>query len=102
MKCQRKEVAPQAKYLLCTHGAVLAILLIILGTTLAGDDDSNKIRFGFFATLTGLPLITLGLAKIIARFKVNFVDLFGIFYLLGYVVALSLTNWIEIGQQLKN
>lgn len=44
-----------------------------------------------------VPTIFLGLMKVIAYFKMIFVDLFGIAYLVGYTLALvtlSLTDWI--------
>ena len=54
------------------------------------------------AILISLPTIFLGFAKVIARFRTIFVDIFGIMYLIGCVLAFVITNiidWIELGAQ---
>ena len=52
--------------------------------------------------LISLPTLFLGITKAIARYKTIFVDLFGIMYLTGGVVAFVITNlidWNEVGAQ---
>ena len=52
--------------------------------------------------LISLPTIFLGVAKVISRFKTIFVDLFGVMYLTGCLLAFVITNlidWVELGVQ---
>ena len=85
------------------HSIVLVAALLFASSNL-DKKDANQARLVFLIALTGLPMMLLGLVKILARYKIIFVDLFGLTYLLSACltpIILSLTNWIEIGPQQK-
>ena len=97
LKCQRKEVLKQTKYLLIAHILILSIVLLLALAYI--DDDEKRSGYIFIAALSASPTIFLGLAKALAKCKVFFVDLFGMAYLIGTclsLVILLMTDWIEI------
>ena len=56
------------------------------------------------AVLGTTPSILLGFMKYLAKFKLIFVDMFGLAYLIGTslsIVTLLLTDWIQISAQEK-
>lgn len=64
-------------------------------------EEADQVRLVFLIALTGLPFMLLGFVKILARYKVIFVDLFGSAYLLGAFLAyvtISQIGWFEIGK----
>lgn len=93
----RKQVSRQAKYLLVVQSAILIILIGLIVRSITNEEI--LMRLLFFAVPIALPICFLGLALFISTKKNVCVDLFGIAYFTGYVVAfmfLILGSWIKV------
>ena len=71
--------------MLIAQGLILVILLIAIIRNLSYYDTLRKLFV--VSVLTALPFCFLSLAKYIATKKIICVDLFGMAYFSGYVVA---------------
>jgi len=90
-------VSTQAKYLVGVQSAILLILTGLIVRSITNEEVLNRLLF--FAVPITLPICFLGLALYIATKKNICVDLFGIAYFGGYVVAfmyLILGSWIKV------
>ena len=75
-----------------------------MSVNIVDGDDKKQTELIFLAAMTAPPTLLLGIVKIIACYKPVFVDLFGVAYFIGYVLAavtLSLTDWIKLSSHEK-
>ena len=74
----------------------MVILLFIL------QDEEWQASLTFLAAMAAPPAILLGIAKVVSFQKAVCVDMFGIFYVFGYVLAsapLQLSIWLQLSLQ---
>ena len=86
LNCQRQEVQTNAKYMLIAHAIVVGILLMFLYAFLDAKDGTQE-RLGFMVGAVLPPTICLTIMYKIARYKPVFLDLLGLAYFTGYIVA---------------
>ena len=85
--------------MLIAHGVIVGIVIMLL---LILRDKEWQARLIFLGAMAAPPALLLGIAKRISFKHTVCVDMFGLIYVFGYVLAsipLQLSIWLKLSQQ---
>ena len=85
--------------MLIAHSVIVGIVIILL---LIFRDEELQATLTFLGAMAAPPALLLGIAKQISFKKAACVDLFGLVYIFGYVLAsipLQLSIWLQLSLQ---